>query len=133
MDTTELLMDKLRAVARGSRVTASMDSASSMRLAEWMMENFDQCTIKKIVTSSEYEALKIAQLFLGGTRKECSRWSLAFIYNGRQFKLYWNGGRNHERGDGLVWTIYEVCRGSSHSHKTIGDVINHLVERYNNE
>ncbi len=131
MDTGERLGQVMQKVAGGK-----LTETQCKRLGTWAVDTFDACDIRKIVCPPEYEALGIAQLFLGGTRKECSRWSLRFIYNGKRSELYWNGRKDQHR-DCLMWTIYEQAIGGlslhSYSFKTLGDVINHLVERYHND
>ena len=131
MDTRERLGEVMQKVA-GGKLTETQRN----RLGTWAEDTFNECDIRKIVCPPEYEALGIAQAFLGGTRMdECTRWSLAFIYNGRQLKLYWNGD-NYTHDGCLIWTLYMPnSEGGvfSYSFKTLGDVINHLVERYNNE
>ena len=127
MNTRERLGQVMQKVAGGKLTETQLK-----RLGIWVDDTFNECDIRKIVCPPEYEALKIAQVFLGGVRKECTRWSLRFIYDGRKLQLYWNDN-SHVRRDGLMWTVYEVHDGGSHSFHTLGDVINYLVERYSNE
>ena len=129
MDTRERLGQVMQKVAGGKLSTEQRN-----RLGTWAEDTFNECDIRKIVCPPEYEALGIAQAFLGGTRNECTRWSLTFHYGCKRFKLYWNGETISP--DSIMWTMFGSCndRGShSISLKTLGDVINHLVERYSND
>ncbi|KKN81684.1 hypothetical protein LCGC14_0315960 [marine sediment metagenome] len=128
MNTRERLGQVMQKVAGGKLSTEQRN-----RLGTWAEDTFNECDIRKIVCPPEYEALGIAQAFLGGTRRDCPHWNLSFIYNGRQLKLYWNG--ETIRTDCLMWTIQVSNRRGSctASFKTLGDVINHLVERHHND